>query len=949
MTFRGIDNNNDAGRIGPAISRQSARPRKGRFFTTGAGAALLSLFLVLTASTTLAATDPAGIVINSWNADSGLPHNEITALAQSADGYIWIGTPAGLVRFDGAGFTLFDRWKVPLLVENRISSICAASDSSLWVGTGGGGIYFIKNGEWKRYGLAEGLRSEHVSCVAEGSGGEIWFGTEIGLHRLSGGDLAVFGLNEGLADDIITAIDEDQEGRLWAGTMRGGLVSIDRGGARRYGYYEGLADPGILSVLALPGGEVRAGTMNGIFSLRPGENHFYRIDAVDGIPVTVMTGGEDGEVLAGTMVEGLKVLGAAGCRDLFVDNGLASSHVTAVLRGRGGVIWAGTKSDGLISLGKKRAGSITSKNGLPEGRVYAVTGDGAGVLWVATENRGVWRIEEGEATGYLDGKSGLAGNIVRALMIDRSGRFWVGTLDAGLTIITGDRSPGPGSAPARTMQYIGTREGLLSERVTSLLQDRTGTVWVGTDAGLNYFSSGVIGRPGSAEALKGQNIQVLYEDAEGTVFAGTRNGIWRLSGAVFQKEAPEKGAGRIDAISLLEDHRGRLWAGTNGDGIRLLSEDTIAGCRSRDGLPGDFIYSISAADSGKLWISCENGVFSVFADSLADCVTGRGRFPSSFLLDDTDGMPSSRCSGLCSPAVFEGAGGIFYYPTSGGLAVIDGAIETRRGGGPDLLIESIIADGAEISHGSGPGPIVLPGGTKRIEIRFTAFDYADPGKLRFLYRLGGVDGDRKIVMPGEPRSAVYNDLRPGRYSFDLWVIGNGGKYGKIESPVDFEIEAPIYRRSSFIMISISVLLTAAALVYVDLQRRKRKKQRLKYSTSSINPERMDAALDRLVILMEEESIYLDPDLTLKKLAQRLGIHYNHLSRIINERFSVSFSNYINRYRIEEAKKRLVSEEYRNRNITEIIYDTGFYSKSTFNTAFRKFTGMSPSEYKKKNI
>jgi len=150
-------------------------------------------------------------------------------------------------------------------------------------------------------------------------------------------------------------------------------------------------------------------------------------------------------------------------------------------------------------------------------------------------------------------------------------------------------------------------------------------------------------------------------------------------------------------------------------------------------------------------------------------------------------------------------------------------------------------------------------------------------------------------------------------------------------------------------IALLALALAAGGTVALARRRKARGQRIKYSTSSINSERMDEACETLRALMEEEQVFLDPDLTLKKLAQKLNIHYNHLSRIINEKYGESYNNYINRHRIEEARKRLADPAFANKNILEIMLETGFYSKSTFNTAFRKFTGKSPSDYRKNNL
>ena len=192
-------------------------------------------------------------------------------------------------------------------------------------------------------------------------------------------------------------------------------------------------------------------------------------------------------------------------------------------------------------------------------------------------------------------------------------------------------------------------------------------------------------------------------------------------------------------------------------------------------------------------------------------------------------------------------------------------------------------------------------------------------------------------------------LPPGNNEFRVRAISNDGLWSERAATAGFLVLPPFHRTKTFIFIIIAIIALAAGTAMFLSRYRRIKKQRSKYSTTSISGERMEKALAELEAMIEVEKVYLDPDLTLKKLAKQLKIHYNHLSRIINERFGVSFKNYINRLRIEEAKRRLADPSEKERNVTDIMYDAGFYSKSTFNTAFRKFTGMSPSQYRKKHL
>jgi ligand-binding sensor domain-containing protein/AraC-like DNA-binding protein len=917
-------------------------------FVPGIAAALCLIFVTPPA----AAGEPGVIrtqyIERIWNTDSGLPDNSVRALVRTADGYLWLGTPAGLVRFDGVRFMVFNLWNTPSFAESSVLSLYEDINGVLWIGTDGGGLYAHRGGEWRGYGEREGLLNGHIRAVAGDRDGVLWAGTEYGLHRLDGEEVHVFGLDEGLADGLMTALAFDGFGRLWAGTRWGGLARFEDGIAgfeggfagfesglvQMYDFDDGLADQRVLSLCADPDGGVWIGTMSGLFRLTPHEKVIRSIAGTDRYPVTALAPGPPGELLVGTMVEGLKILDDSVPRDVFTESDLGDCHIRTILTDPNGCVWIGTDSRGLIRLREKTVGSITTADGLPEGSVYALLEDAGGTLWIGTENSGLWSMRGSRITEVLNRSRGLAGDMVRVLSRDRFGRLIVGTMDGGLSILTSGR-----------IENLATGEGLASDNVTSIVHDRGGAVWIGTDRGLSRSLDGMVEHSTRIGEFEGLTVRTLIESDAGSLYAGTRNGLWKLSDSSFERIVAGSEELELDVLSLHEDKDGGLWMGTNGGGLKRLSNRTVTTWTTRNGLPGNFIYSITEKDSSLLWMSCEAGVFSISLDSLIAFAAGELRILAPTLYDDDDGMPSDRCNGLCHPAVCTSRSGQLFYPTKGGIAVFERMSGRAPPRPPTVLIESMSSGDAELEP---DGEIELSHETERVEFRFTAPDCSAPEKCGFIYMLKGYDAGFVALHPNQERKVVYRGLAPGEYEFTVRAVGNGGLWSESPAIVSFVIMPPFYRKGTFALILASGIVLAGSATAAVIQRRRIRKREMKYSTSAISEERMEKAIGGLNALMAEERVYLDPGLTLKKLAQRLNIHSNHLSRIINEHFGTSFNDYINRHRISEAQRRLADPALQKRSILDIMYDVGFYSKSTFNTAFRKFTGTSPSVYRKKH-
>ena len=197
--------------------------------------------------------------------------------------------------------------------------------------------------------------------------------------------------------------------------------------------------------------------------------------------------------------------------------------------------------------------------------------------------------------------------------------------------------------------------------------------------------------------------------------------------------------------------------------------------------------------------------------------------------------------------------------------------------------------------------------------------------------------------------ARYVNLAPGEYRFTVKAASNDGIWDEDGTYFAFAIRPSFFQKPVFYALVVMVFLLGAGTLLLIGHRRRQKKRRDKYKTIPIDAQRIEETIAKLLHLLEEERLFLDPDLTLNKLSLKLRIHYNQLSRIINERFSLSYNDFINKYRIEEARRKLAAPERKNSTILDIAYSTGFYSKSVFNAAFKKFTGMTPTEFRKQHF
>ncbi|HSM14248.1 MAG TPA: two-component regulator propeller domain-containing protein, partial [Thermoanaerobaculia bacterium] len=490
-------------------------------------------------------------VRQDWRAPHALPHDNVTAILQTGDGYLWVGTVEGLARFDGVRSVVFDKSTTPALGDNWIRALVEDRAGRLWIATYGGGLACLEQGRFHRYGEAEGLPGDVLLTLHEDRGGRVWVGAHDGLYRLVG-ERFVRETSAGAPRTAVHAILDDRSGTLWIGTVDG----LYRRGAEGWQRQAGLNNEVVLALAETDEG-LWIGTENG------GLNHFG-----------------DGRMSALTPAEGL-----------------AHPRVWALAADRTGSLWIGTDGGGLQRLHRRRLETLSTANGLPSDSVWALAEDREGGFWVGTSGGGLLRLGAGPVLPWTT-REGLPTDFVWGVLRTRSGELYAGTEGKGLLRLGGERvesfpvhEPGPGTAKV-------------------LLERRDGSLWIGRHHGLAVWRDGrVVGVP--AGALDDDTINDLAEDPDGTLWiASNSSGLWALDagGARRVEDFPGLGTDSVNALLVARD--GALWAATL-DGVLRRRGDEIDVWTRNHGLPSSYVTDLVEGPDGAVWAATRGGLVRI--------------------------------------------------------------------------------------------------------------------------------------------------------------------------------------------------------------------------------------------------------------------------------------------------------------------------------------------------
>ena len=708
---------------------------------------------------------PSQYVAQAWSTDDGLPQSTVEALAQSADGHLWVGTQEGLVRFDGVQFSAVPTGRGGL-PDGNVRALAADPDGGVWVGTRDGGLARVdRDLAVRTYGAAEGLPGETVAALAV-VGGTVWAGTREGLCRLDAGARRPrFSCTaEGLPDPYVRKLLPSRDGGLWIGT-RAGLARWADGRIESLVGRGGAAGRAVTALVEDRRGTLWIGTLGGVGRLARGRVTDPALVApVADVEATALHL-SGGRLWVGTYGAGLVRLGPGGADPLASAAGADLAAVRSLLRDREGNLWVGTVGNGLVRLRDATVTPFGAAEGVPSDRAYTASAAPDGTVWVGTKG-GVAAVRRGRVVGRVTEADGLPSPDVVAVLAERDGSVWIAADGAGLC-------RRPASGPLRC---YGTADGLPDPYVLALYRS-AGGLWVGTEGGLSRWDgrrfTPVAGAPQAP-------VSAVASGGGGRLWVGTY-------GAGLQRGRPGgawETVADADVLSLLPRPDGGVWAGTMGQGLLRVSRDgRVQRFGLAQGLPSANVLAVLDGGDGALWLSTNRGVARVPLASLQAVASGRAERLDVRLYGRADGMRDAEGNGGAQPSAARAPDGSLWFPTNGGVVAVRPRRLRTNPVAPAVAVQRLVVNGRDVALGA--GPVRIGPGAGDVEVDYAGLSFFAPGAVRHRFRLDG--RDEAWTEAGDRRQAFYTDLPPGDYTFRVEAANNDGVWSRGGAAVAFTV------------------------------------------------------------------------------------------------------------------------------------------------------------------
>jgi signal transduction histidine kinase/ligand-binding sensor domain-containing protein/ActR/RegA family two-component response regulator len=734
----------------------------------------------------------------TWEEAEGLPHYSINGIVQGSEGYLWLATYYGLVRFDGKKFVVFDHTNTPQMQNNQIWCLEKDAQGTLWAGTSAG-LLALRNGVFQAVEdpalLGVSVRTLHAT-----PNGDLWIGTSgKGVFVMRGSRMTP----AGLAGHTIRCFLPDRSTGIWIGT-NDGLYYFQGGQFRHYGRAAGLPGNRVLSLHQDTAGVLSIGTDAGLARLSGEGIRVVRKPGLTGEVVWALKEDRDGNLWIGTLGSGL-AREHKGRLEFFENfRHISSKAITALYEDREGSLWFGASGGGLGRLHDVPFRTLTTDQGLPGNVVQTVLAARDGTVWVGFNGAGLAHLAAtGVALKTYNHTSGLPSNDIWCLHEDRDGHIWAGTFNGMVVRL--------GAGPPKTFTQA---EGLPAEPILALTTDHHGALWIGTmSGGLARLQNGKTRVYRTADGLPSDQVRVIHEDRSGRLWVGTDRGLSLFENGHFTNFTKQNGLSGNFIFTIHEDADGTFWIGTFDGGLTRWRAGVFVPFGPGSGFPAATVFQLLEDRQGYVWVSSSTGIFRLDKRELSAYADGRVKRVHSDAYGTYEGLNSRECNGG-QPAGAGTSDGRLWFPTMKGLAMVQAASIAPNPVPPPVLVESVKADGKDYAVTS---PVTLPPGSRNLEIQYTALSLVAPQKVHCKYRL--LPFDRDWVDAGDRRTAFYANLPPGSYRFQVIAANNDGLWNENGASLGLTIRPRFYQTSACLLIC---LAACAGIVWTWHNRRTRR-------------------------------------------------------------------------------------------------------------------------------
>ncbi|MBE2280324.1 MAG: hypothetical protein IAE91_08030 [Ignavibacteriaceae bacterium] len=752
-----------------------------------------------------------------FTVENGLPGNTVTAITQTAEGFMWIGTKNGLAKFDGLNFTHFSTRNTPSFTSDIINCLYTDNDNTLWIGFEGGGAIRFKDGIFQRFDVISGLSSGKVKSICRTKDGILWIATDKGLDRLIGGKFYNQTFLAGPGDEIIQKIVCDQKGGLW-------VKMPDR-------FFNISFSTGKLNIDSLVISESKfffVDSEGAVYFEKSGQVCKYTKDQIV-IP------GIDSEAGAIYITDGGRIASVKGSEIFILSNGVVSklspltysASLNLIYQDTEGNFWISGEKSGLIRV-KKSIFEIISSNKLD---VYSFA-----------------RLKGKTFAGTSGGIFEISGKMMKLFNSDfqalsmavNNDELWVAAGKDGLFKVN----------------LIGNSQKILNEGFFNCVySDIGGGIWAGTsDQGVFYLKDGFKANYSESNGLSSYSVSCIIENNQGDILIGTLGGgVNIISGNNIKVLNRNSGFISDYIYTLYIDSEGVIWVGASG-GLAAIKENQIKYINSESGMPDDVVFQITEDNFGYLWLGVSKGVIKVDKKLINDYFEGSRTSIPLAIYDKFDGLISSETEERGYPGSLKLPHGDLIFAVKDGIAMIANDFNPVDSIHSPVFIEQVLVDGVPQQF---TGKLVIPHDAVNIEIVYSAVNFTNPSKISFRYYLHGLENTYNKFT--KSREAFYTNLPPGNYRFNVQSANRDGSINPEEATLLIEVIPPFWLTWYFKIIVVILLGGFLLLIHKIRLNRALEIEKIRGRIASDLHDETGALLTKILMRAQLVKSNIDPE------------------------------------------------------------------------------------------